>query len=150
MMTNLASTSRSRRILIVDDNPDDLRLLCDGFTERSQGVECQTAQDGLEAIEHLRTRRDANSIDLPDLILLDLNMPRMDGREFLDVVKCDPRLGRIPVVVLTSSSSETDVTRAYQAHANGYLVKPGNMSELSDLVQLIDHYWLRATLLPGV
>ncbi len=139
---------RPIRLMIVDDNQDDIALLTESFSRRNASLECLTASDGMEAIEKLRDRRDTAPSALPDLILLDLNMPRMDGREFLTVAKADNRIGRIPVVVLTSSASDADVLRAYQAHANGYLVKPSDLDELHQIVELIDHYWLRASSLP--
>ena len=133
-----------RRILLVEDNPGDVRLLRESFGQRADPPEILDVPDGVAALELLRAGGGR-----PDLVLLDLNLPRMDGREFLATVKGDPALRKIPVVVLTSSGAEADVERLYDLHANGYLLKPRDLSALFQLAALVDEYWLRASVLPG-
>jgi CheY-like chemotaxis protein len=138
------SQKHRRCLLLVEDNPGDVRLVREAFNRRPHPPDIVHAADGLAALEYLR-----GDAERPDLILLDLNLPRMDGREFLTVAKKDADLRRIPVVVLSSSASDADVDRLYDLNANGYLVKPANLSGLFELVALIDDYWLKLSALPG-
>ena len=133
-----------KSLLLVEDNPGDVRLVREAFSRRPLPPRIVDVPDGLAALEYLRACEER-----PDLILLDLNLPRMDGREFLTVAKADEVLRRIPVVVLTSSSAESDVDRLYDLGANGYLIKPPDLARLFDLVGLMDEYWLRTSVLPG-
>ncbi len=137
------SQKNQRCLLLVEDNPGDVRLVCEAFSRRPHPPDIVHATDGIAALEYLR-----GDEERPDLILLDLNLPRMDGREFLSVAKRDADLRRIPVVVLSSSTSDTDVDRLYDLNANGYLIKPHDLSGLFELVELIDEYWLRISALP--
>lgn len=148
-MQTLTKSSRLPRILVVDDSFEDIRFFRDAFARQHGAVQIDAAENGLLALEWLRSRLQAKPAELPDLILLDLNMPQLDGREFLEIIKSDARLSRIPVVVLTNSASDVDVTRAYKSHANGYLVKPSDLGALNELIQIIDHYWLRANISPS-
>ena len=138
------SHKQRRCLLLVEDNPGDVRLVREAFARRPHPPDIVHASDGIAALEYLR-----GDSERPDLILLDLNLPRMDGREFLAVAKRDADLRRIPVVVLSSSASDADVDRLYDLNANGYLVKPGDLSGLFELVGLIDEYWLRISALPA-
>jgi CheY-like chemotaxis protein len=112
-------------VLLVEDNPGDVRLVREAFSRRPRPPDIVHAADGLAALEYLR-----GDAERPDLILLDLNLPRMDGREFLAVAKRDAELRRIPVVVLSSSASDADVDRLYDLNANGYLIKPRGLAEI--------------------
>jgi chemotaxis family two-component system response regulator Rcp1 len=141
----MGRTQKNRRcLLVVEDNPGDVRLVREAFSRRPDPPDIVDVPDGLAALEFLR-----GDAERPDLILLDLNLPRMDGREFLSVAKSDASLRRIPVVVLSSSSSEAEVTRLYDLMANGYLIKPADLEGLFELVDLIDTYWLRLSALPA-
>ncbi len=140
--------SRQREILIIDDNPVDVRLLVEALTEVDIAHRLSMVRDGGEAMEFLRRRGRYKSAPWPDLILLDLNLPRMDGRQVLKEVKGDPVLQRIPVVVLTTSSADEDISRSYDVHANGYVVKPIHFADLCNAVRAIGDFWLRAAALP--
>jgi two-component system response regulator len=126
----------SLRILAVDDDLGDLMLITEALQAQSALVEMATAGDGVEALAHLRSRSTP-----PDLILLDLNMPRMDGRELLTVLKHDEELKAIPVVVLTTSSTDQDVVGCYRDRANAYVTKPIDLSEFNDVVAGIEHFY---------
>ena len=138
------STSRKRYVLVVEDNPGDVHLLREAFRRCPCPPELVDVPDGIAALERL-----CGKDGRPDVILLDLNLPRMDGRELLSVIKQDEKLRRIPVIVLTSSGSDSDVKLLYELSANGYLIKPHDLEEFFALVQLFDAYWLRTSALPG-
>jgi CheY-like chemotaxis protein len=131
------------RILLVEDNPADVRLMREAFAEQGMSVELVIAGDGEEA-----TRVLSDPAKRPDLILLDLNLPRKDGREVLAEIKGHPSLRVIPVLVLTSSEAERDVENSYALHANVYLRKPLSYTELQAIVAAIDSFWLTAARLP--
>jgi CheY-like chemotaxis protein len=133
-----------RHLLLVEDNPGDVHLVREAFARRPEPPEIVDVPDGLAALEYLR-----GDGERPDLILLDLNLPRMDGGEFLAVAKNDESLRRIPIVVLSSVDSEADIDRLYGLRANGYHVKPADLASLFALVERIDEYWLHASTLPG-
>ncbi len=135
--------SRAARILVVDDSGADVRLLREAVRDQRIDADLVAVEDGDEAIEHLRgdERR-------PDLILLDLNLPRRNGREVLEVLKSDPELRSIPVIVLSTSSSPVDIADCYARHANSYLVKPLHLDEFGELVRVLDAFWLRLARLP--
>jgi len=132
-------------ILLVEDNPADARLTREVFRECRIANRLRVARDGIEAMALLR---EPGSEAMPDLILLDLNMPRMDGREVLDAIKQDQRLRTIPVVVLTTSDAEQDVLHSYQLGANAYLTKPVDLNQFVRVVQIIENFWLAAVRLP--
>jgi chemotaxis family two-component system response regulator Rcp1 len=136
------SSAPSHAILIVEDNPGDIGLLRAAFQKIDSTIELLFASDGLDALSLLR--RDHR----PDLVLLDLNLPRMDGRELLGVIKKDPLLRPIPVLVLTSSSAESDVRHVYDLQANGYLVKPDEYSGYLELARQTRQYWFSTIRLP--
>ncbi|OHV31305.1 MULTISPECIES: response regulator [Pseudofrankia] len=131
--------SRPYRVLLVEDDEADALLIEEALEERGMVREVRRACDGADALDQLNQ---SNNNDHPDLIVLDLNMPRMNGREFLAQMKADPRLQAIPVVVLTTSASPGDVTSAYQNHANAYVKKPVDLDEFSAAVQRIDTFFL--------
>lgn len=130
-------------ILLVEDNEGDIRLTVEALKEGKVRNRLEVARDGVEALERLRNG------SRPDLILLDLNLPRMDGRELLGVIKEDPELRRIPVVVLTTSKAEEDIIRTYDLHANCYITKPVDLEQFIAVVKSIDDFWLTIVRLPS-
>ncbi len=143
--------SKNRRpvnILLIEDNPGDVRLTQEAFKEGDMNVNLSVVMDGVEALEYLNKEgRFVDSIT-PDLILLDLNLPKKDGREVLEVIKKDERLMCIPVVVLTTSGAEQDISNSYRLHANCYLNKPIEFDKFFDLIQKVEEFWLSTTVLP--
>lgn len=136
-------------ILLVEDNPADVRLTREAFLEGKILNNLIVAKDGVEAMDILRRRGPHAAAVRPDLILLDLNLPRKDGREVLAEIKSDPSLMRIPVVVLTTSRAEMDIVKSYNLHANCYVVKPVDLDQFINVVKSIDNFWLTAVTLPG-
>jgi len=138
---------RSVRVLLVEDNPADVRLLREALADGQVDVDLQVAGDGEEAVRMLE-----ESVDephrRPDLVLLDLNLPRMTGTEVLAEVKANPALRRIPIVVLSGSAADHDVRDAYDLHANAYMRKPRDYTGLRELVLQIERFWLEHALLP--
>ncbi len=135
-------------ILLVEDNPADVRLTTEAFRDSDVRHRLSVASDGVEALAFLRREGEFRSVPRPDLILLDLNLPRKDGRELLGEVKADPDLRRIPVVVLTTSQAERDLLHAYDLHANCYLIKPIDFDRFIGVVNQIRDFWLNAVTLP--
>jgi len=133
-------------ILLVEDNPADIRLTQEVFRDCKMANRLQVARDGLEAMELLRDKTGDGV--MPDLILLDLNMPRMDGREVLEELKKDQRLKTIPVIVLTTSEAEQDILRSYQLGTNAYITKPVDLGQFVRVVRTIDDFWLAVVKLP--
>ena len=135
-------------ILLVEDNPGDVRLTQEALKEHKIVNSLQVAKDGVEAINFLR--REGEHVDAvrPDLILLDLNLPKMDGREVLTEIKKDDDLRRIPVVVLTTSRAEEDIIRTYDCHANCYITKPVDFDQFINVVKSIEDFWLSVVKLP--
>lgn len=131
-------TPRKPHILLVEDDDWDALAATEAFTASSFAPTLERAEDGVIALERLRRAGAA----LPDLILLDLNLPRMDGRELLGHIKTDPVLRRIPVIILSTSKAEKDVLRAYDLHANAYVNKPFDPEEYPPLVSAIEQFWL--------
>ena len=139
---------RPIEILMVEDNPGDVRLTREALADAKLGNNMTVCHDGVDAITYLRQQAATPGAQLPDLILLDLNLPRKDGREVLAEVKADPRLRRIPVVVLTTSQAEEDVLRSYDLHANCYITKPVDLDKFIKVVRAIDDFWLAIVRLP--
>ncbi|MDY6833612.1 MAG: response regulator [Chloroflexota bacterium] len=140
--------SRPVEILLVEDNPGDVRLTQEAFKEGGVKNNLHVAKDGVDALDFLRRNGKYESAVRPDIILLDLNLPRKDGREVLAEIKEDAALRRIPVVVLTTSRSETDVMRVYDLHANCYIPKPVELDEFMKVVSGIESFWLSIVKLP--
>ena len=140
---------RPVEILLVEDNPGDVRLTIEALRESNFITNLNVARDGVEALAYLR-REDkfANSVR-PDLILLDLNLPRKDGREVLAEIKADPKLHTIPIVVLTTSRAEQDVLRSYELQANCFITKPVDLEQFITVVKSIENFWLTVVTLPG-
>jgi len=137
-------------ILLADDDPDDREMACEALEESSLANPMIQVEDGEELMEYLRGegRYADNAPDLPGLILLDLNMPRMDGREALAQIKQDERLRRIPVVVLTTSQAEEDIFRTYDLGVNSFITKPVMFDELVRVINLLGEYWVEIVRLP--
>lgn len=133
---------RLMEILLVDDNPGDLRLVAEALKEGDMQVRLHTAKDGMEAMAFLRRRGKYEDAPRPDLILLDLNMPRMNGRQVLAEIKEDSALKHIPVVVLTGSRELDDMVKTYDLHANSYVTKPGDFEQFIIMLNSITSFWL--------
>lgn len=129
------------KLLLVEDNPADVVLTQESLEETKILHELHVVKDGVEAMDFLNHRGEFPESPRPDLILLDLNLPRMDGREVLAAVKADPDLKRIPVVILTSSQAEEDVLRSYDLHANAYVTKPVDLSGFGKIIQGLEDFW---------
>jgi two-component system, chemotaxis family, response regulator Rcp1 len=143
-----ASHHRLPRILLVEDSPADIELTRQALAEAEIETEVTVCPDGEAAGSYLRREGDHASAPRPDLILLDLNLPKKDGRELLVEIKRDPDLSLIPVVVLTTSASEDDVLHAYREHVNCYIRKPVRLQDFINVVRSIDEYWLSIVTLP--
>lgn len=135
-------------ILLVEDNPGDVRLTLEVFKDAKMSNKINVARDGVEAMEYLRREGKYAKAVRPGLILLDLNLPRMDGREVLDAIKHDENLRSIPVIILTSSKAEEDIIRSYGSYANCYITKPVGLSEFMKVVESVDDFWLTVVTLP--
>lgn len=135
-------------ILLVEDNPADARLTAEGLKRAKVLNQLHVVEDGEEAIAFLRHEGRFADAPRPDLVFLDLNLPKMDGREVLSIVKEDPDLAHIPIVVLTSSDADADVLKAYKAKANCYVKKPVMFQEFLNTIKLIDDFWLTVVKLP--
>jgi CheY-like chemotaxis protein len=142
-----AADSRPLEVLLVEDDPADVVLIREAFEHNGVRSTLHVAGDGLEALAFLRGER--APAPRPDLILLDLNLPRMDGRELLSVIKDDERLRTIPVVVLTTSDAEEDVLRSYDLHANAYVSKPVDFGRFVEVVRQIDAFFVSVVRLPA-
>jgi two-component system, chemotaxis family, response regulator Rcp1 len=136
-------------ILLVEDNPGDVRLSIEVLRDAKVHNHLNTVGDGVEALSFLRKEGKYADAPHPDLILLDLNLPKKDGREVLAEIKADDHLKRIPVVVLTTSQSEEDILKAYELHANCYISKPVNLDQFIKVVQSIESFWLTIVKLPA-
>jgi CheY-like chemotaxis protein len=140
--------SRPLRLLLVEDNPADAMLVEIGLESTEAAYTLEVAKDGAEAIE-LLLRIGQNGISAPDLILLDLNLPKVTGQEVLLMIKAQPSLQAIPVIVLSSSSEQSDIMAAYRHGASSYLRKRGSIDETFDLMGTLRHYWVDFALLPA-
>jgi CheY-like chemotaxis protein len=136
------------QILLVEDNPGDVRLTREVLKEALVPNRIHAVKTGVEALAFLRRQGQYNDAPRPDLILLDLNLPKKSGHEVLDEIKADEKLKRIPVVVLTTSSADQDVTRAYDAHANCYIIKPIDLNQFLKAMKAIEEFWFTVVKLP--
>jgi len=141
-------TSSTIEILLVEDNAGDARLTLEAFKEAKVINHLTVVNDGVKALAYLRREAPYADAVAPDLILLDLNLPKMDGREVLAAIKGDEHLMKIPVVVLTTSASQDDIARAYGSHANCYITKPVDLDQFLRVVHSIESFWLSLVKLP--
>lgn len=143
------SDMRPIEILLVEDNPGDVRLTQEALGEAKVRNNLAVARDGVEALSYLRREPPFQDATRPDMVLLDLNLPRKDGREVLAEIKADPDLRRLPVVVLTTSSAEKDVLESYNLYANCYITKPVDLDQFVGIVSSIEDFWLTIVKLPN-
>ncbi|WP_049896995.1 response regulator [Natrialba chahannaoensis] len=148
MTSRRPSTPTTAQILLVEDNPGDVRLTKEAFKQGRIENDLHVVSDGTEALEFLHQRNDYEDVPRPDLILLDLNLPRTDGEEVLEELKGDSELRSIPVIVLTSSRAEEDVAKSYELHANAYLTKPVDPDEFIETVRAFEKFWFSVVRLP--
>lgn len=135
-------------ILLAEDNPGDVRLTQEAFKDSKFLNNLFVTNDGLETMAFLRKEGKYNKMVTPDLILLDLNMPKMDGREVLTQLKSDPKLKHIPVIILTTSDAEADVINSYKLHANCFITKPVDLDKFLAVVKQIENFWVTVVKLP--
>jgi chemotaxis family two-component system response regulator Rcp1 len=145
---NAHNPTRLVEILLVEDNLGDIRLTQEGLKETKLLNNLSVAMDGVEALDFLRRKGKYTDAVRPDLILLDLNLPKKDGREVLAEIKADENLKRIPVVILTSSRAEEDILKTYNLHANCYVTKPLDFDQFLTVIHSIDNFWLGIVKLP--
>jgi chemotaxis family two-component system response regulator Rcp1 len=138
------------RILLIEDNPGYIALTVEAFKESRLPNQLEIVEDGQEAMDFLRRRGQYENSERPDIILLDLNLPKKDGREVLSEIKGDPALKRIPVIVLTTSKEEEDVVKAYESYANCYIRKPEDLVGFWEVVRKTEDFWLTVAKLPPV
>lgn len=148
-MSIIGEKSRPVEILLVEDNPGDVRLTVEALKEAKVSNNLSVVGDGQDALSYLRREGQFQDAARPDLILLDLNLPRMSGREVLALIKEDSDLKRIPVVILTTSEAEQDILRSYDLHANCYITKPVDLDKFITVVKSIEGFWLTVVKLPA-
>lgn len=139
---------KSKMIFLVEDNKADIRLIQEALKNSPISHEVMTVRNGVDAMAFLRQEGEYENAPRPDLILLDLNLPRKDGREVLAEIKSDPSLKRIPVVILTTSHNQEDIHHSYDLHVNCYITKSRNLSQLFTIVRGIEEFWLKTVTLP--
>jgi chemotaxis family two-component system response regulator Rcp1 len=148
MMESIGTSAVPIEILLVEDSPGDVRLTQEAFKDAKVHINLHVASDGAEAMAFLGRQGKHSNAPRPDLILLDLNLPKKDGREVLTELKESPTLKCIPVVILTTSASEADIQGSYQCHANCYITKPVGLEGFLKVVKSIDNFWLSIVKLP--
>jgi len=146
----IPDNSEKMNILLVEDNPGDIRLTQEAFKEGTIPKELHVVKDGVEALNFLRKKDNYANVPTPDIILLDLNLPRKDGREVLAEVKTDEFLRFIPVIVLTTSDSEQDITKAYSLYANCFITKPVDLEQFIFIIRQIEIFWFQVIKLPNL
>jgi CheY-like chemotaxis protein len=147
-MTQQPDADRMIEILLVEDDPGDVVMTREAFQDYKVRNTLHVVNDGVEAMAFLRKEGEFADRPRPDLVLLDLNLPKMDGREVLEAIKSDPELASIPVVVLTTSENEDDVLRSYSLHANAYVTKPVDFERFIEVVRQIDEFFVSVVRLP--
>jgi chemotaxis family two-component system response regulator Rcp1 len=150
MIKSNGAEAEAIEVLLVEDSPGDVRLTREAFKDAKVHISLHLASDGTEAMAFLKQEGKYANVPRPDLILLDLNLPKKDGREVLTEIKESPSLKSIPVVILTTSASEADILRSYQLHANCYITKPVGLDGFLKVVQSIDNFWLSVVKLPRI
>jgi CheY-like chemotaxis protein len=146
---NIGTTIRPVEILLVEDSPSDADLTEEALSDGKVLNHLHWVEDGVEALAFLRRQGKYTKAPRPDLILLDLNLPKKDGREVLAQIKADPSLKRIPVVILSTSAAERDILRTYELNANCYVTKPIDLEQFISVVKLIEEFWLALVKLPS-
>lgn len=146
---NQDTNGRPVEILLVEDNPGDVRLTREALKEAKVRNNLSVVSDGVEAMAFLHRDGGYAAVPRPDIVLLDLNLPKKDGRQVLAEVKADPNLRRIPVVILTTSKAEEDILKTYDLHANCFISKPVDFDQFIRVVQSIEGFWLSIVQLPG-
>jgi CheY-like chemotaxis protein len=149
MIYNRADTVRPIELFLVEDNPGDIRLAKEMFKEVKLKLNLTVAEDGAQAMDYLKKVCSDPRMPRPELIILDLNLPKKDGREVLAEIKTCEELKRIPVIVLTSSTSAEDVNIAYGEHANCYVAKPVDLDEFARIIKIIEEFWFETVILPS-
>ncbi len=144
-----AHPHRTLQVLLIEDNPGDVRLLEEAFRELDANIQMQVAKDGAEGLDIVFQTPQPKRNWRPDLILLDLNLPKVNGHDVLASIKNNPQTCRIPVIILTSSRAESDIRRAYDSHANAYLKKPSTLDGLISAAQQIKSFWMETATLPS-
>jgi CheY-like chemotaxis protein len=147
-MRAIGGENMPKEVLLVEDSPGDVRLTKEAFRDANSSIHLHVVSDGVEAMAFLRREGDHGRAPRPDLILLDLNLPKMDGREVLANIKQDAGLKTIPTVILTTSEAEADILKSYQLQANCYLTKPAQLDAFESLVKSINDFWLTKVKLP--
>ena len=147
-MTSIDANGRPIEVLLVEDNPGDVRLTQETFRDANQSIHLSVATEGADAMAFLRREGAHVHAPRPDVILLDLNLPKMDGREVLVQIKKDEDLKAIPVVILTTSDAEADIVASYRLHANCYLTKPVQLKAFEELVKSVNDFWMTSVKLP--
>jgi chemotaxis family two-component system response regulator Rcp1 len=143
-----ANVARPIEILMVEDSIDDIEITIEALKSAKMHNNLNAVRDGVQAMAYLHQQGEFSGAARPDVILLDLNMPRMDGRQVLEQIKSDPDLQKIPVVVLTTSQADEDILRAYELHANCYITKPVDLEQFSKVVNAIEDFWFTVVRLP--
>ncbi|MDP8966884.1 MAG: response regulator [Cyanobacteriota bacterium] len=144
----MPTDTKNKTIFLVEDNRGDIRLIQEALRRTASQCEVVIARDGMEAMAYLRQDGEYAGAVRPDLILLDLNLPKKDGREVLAEIKADPSLKHIPIIVLSTSRNEEDISKSYDLHVNCYISKSRNLSQLFKIVQGIEEFWLETATLP--
>ena len=148
MMESIGAGAAAIEVLLVEDSAGDVRLTREAFKDAKVHINLHVASDGIDAMAFLRREGEHANVPRPDLILLDLNLPKKDGREVLKEIKESPALKSIPVVILTTSASDADILRSYRLHANCYITKPVDLDGFLKVVKSIDSFWLSVVRLP--
>lgn len=146
---SVETEEKHKTIFLVEDNKADIRLIEEALKHSAVSFQVVTVRNGIDAMAYLRQEGDYQDVARPDLILLDLNLPKKDGREVLAEIKADSTLKRIPVVVLTTSKNEDDISYSYDLHVNCYITKSRNLTELFKIVKGIEQFWLEIVTLPS-
>jgi two-component system, chemotaxis family, response regulator Rcp1 len=147
-MESILKDPATINVLLVEDSPGDVRLTKEAFKDAKMLIKLHVASDGAQAMAFLKREGEHAAVPRPDLILLDLNLPKKDGREVLEEIKESPTLKSIPVVILTTSASQSDILKSYQLHANCYITKPVDLDGFLKVVKSIDSFWLSVVKLP--
>jgi CheY-like chemotaxis protein len=148
MIENMKNKGRAAEIMLVEDNPGDILLIQKAFKECKTPNHISSAASGEIALAKLRGDTDGPKMQLPDIILMDLNLPQMSGQDVLSILKADPKLKHIPVIILSSSKAEPDVVKSYNLHANGYIVKPSSLDAIKKMVAAIEMFFFELIVMP--